>query len=54
MLWNCHEEIKLGNIPMVWFAGRPMPMVHRAIEISYETLNKDEVQGMSHILYLCE
>ncbi|CAG8026549.1 unnamed protein product [Penicillium olsonii] len=31
-LWNRHPWIRAGEIPVCWFPGRPLPMVHRAIK----------------------
>ncbi|KGO77808.1 Peptidase S24/S26A/S26B [Penicillium italicum] len=33
LLWNRQEEVKVGDIPVVWFPGRRLPMVHRAITV---------------------
>ncbi|KAF1996267.1 putative signal peptidase I [Amniculicola lignicola CBS 123094] len=33
LLWNRQQEIQVGDIPVVWFSGRPLPMVHRAVEV---------------------
>ncbi|KAE8132834.1 hypothetical protein BDV38DRAFT_274837 [Aspergillus pseudotamarii] len=41
-LWNRQERIHAGDIPVVWFDGRPLPMVHRAIHVSQQ-----EVSGVS-------
>ena len=30
-LWNRQSWIHVGEIPVCWFSGRPLPMVHRAI-----------------------
>ncbi|GAT26317.1 microsomal signal peptidase 18 kDa subunit [Aspergillus luchuensis] len=32
-LWNRQQRIRAGDIPVVWFDGRPLPMVHRAIQV---------------------
>lgn len=32
LLWNRRPSIKVGDIPVVWFEGRELPMVHRTIE----------------------
>ncbi|KAJ6094993.1 signal peptidase I [Penicillium canescens] len=31
-LWNRQPWIRPGEIPVCWFPGRPLPMVHRAIK----------------------
>lgn len=36
LLWNRVEKIHTGDIPVVWFSGNPLPMVHRAIKVTYE------------------
>lgn len=33
LLWNHQEEVNVGDIPVVWFPGRRLPMVHRAITV---------------------
>ncbi|KAG2022029.1 hypothetical protein GB937_004123 [Aspergillus fischeri] len=38
-LWDRQERIRAGDIPVVWFEGRELPMVHRAIQVSYEVLD---------------
>ncbi len=35
-LWNRDPIITVGDIPVCWFAGRPLPMVHRAIKTHFE------------------
>ncbi|KAF2870619.1 signal peptidase I [Massariosphaeria phaeospora] len=35
LLWNRQRDVQVGDIPVVWFAGRPLPMVHRAIKVYY-------------------
>ncbi|OQD81913.1 hypothetical protein PENANT_c024G09298 [Penicillium antarcticum] len=42
LLWNQQEHIRAGDIPVVWFPGRPLPMVHRAIKVSYQITNQSE------------
>ena len=32
-LWNRRQRIHTGDIPVVWFDARPLPMVHRAIRV---------------------
>ncbi|EIT80580.1 hypothetical protein AFCA_004908 [Aspergillus flavus] len=41
-LWNRQQRIHTGDIPVVWFDGCPLPMVHRAIQVSQQ-----EVGGVS-------
>jgi signal peptidase len=32
-LSNRSNNIRVGDIPVVWFPGRNLPMVHRAIKV---------------------
>ncbi|KAH8173808.1 signal peptidase I [Sarocladium implicatum] len=32
-LWNRPEMIRVGDIPVIWFEGAPLPMTHRAIKV---------------------
>lgn len=45
LLSNRSETIQAGDIPVVWFAGRTLPMVHRAIKV-FNTI-KDDVDSQS-------
>ena len=40
-LWNREETVRVGDIPVVWFPSKPLPMVHRAIKVYHEGLNND-------------
>lgn len=40
-LSNRSSTIHVGDIPVVWFSGRPLPMVHRAIVV-HNTNTDDE------------
>lgn len=31
-LWNRTSSIEVGDIPVVWFEGAPLPMVHRVVQ----------------------
>lgn len=33
VLWNWTPIIHTGEIPVVWFEGSPLPMVHRVIKV---------------------
>jgi signal peptidase len=33
ILSNWQHQIRVGDIPVVWFSGYPLPMVHRAIKV---------------------
>jgi len=35
-LWNRTAEVQVGDIPVVWFNGKPLPMVHRASRVFYD------------------
>ncbi|KAF2142809.1 uncharacterized protein K452DRAFT_297341 [Aplosporella prunicola CBS 121167] len=35
-LWNRTPVISAGDIPVVWFKGRELPMVHRAIRVHWK------------------
>jgi hypothetical protein len=32
-LWNRPSCVEVGEVPVVWFKGNPLPMVHRAIRV---------------------
>jgi signal peptidase len=36
LLWNHGASINVGDIPVVWFEGRELPMVHRVIESHWQ------------------
>lgn len=41
-LWNRQRWIQAGEIPVCWFPGRRLPMVHRAIEvITFDSMRYD-------------
>lgn len=33
LLWNRTSTVEVGDIPVVWFEGSPLPMVHRVISV---------------------
>lgn len=33
LLWNRTSTVEVGDIPVVWFEQRPLPMVHRVIRV---------------------
>ncbi|KIX02316.1 signal peptidase I [Rhinocladiella mackenziei CBS 650.93] len=43
ILWN-RSEISVGDIPVVWFQGYPMPMVHRTIK-TVDEAGMEETEG---------
>lgn len=36
LLSNWAETVEVGDIPVLWFEGYELPMVHRAIVVQYE------------------
>ncbi|EER24856.1 signal peptidase, putative [Coccidioides posadasii C735 delta SOWgp] len=32
-LSNWTQQVEVGDIPVLWFEGNPLPMVHRAVEV---------------------
>lgn len=34
--WQQQPVIEVGDIPVVWFEGNPLPMVHRVIKVVYD------------------
>ncbi|KAF4830536.1 Signal peptidase complex catalytic subunit SEC11 [Colletotrichum tropicale] len=30
------QEVEVGDIPVIWFRGQPLPMVHRAVEVRFD------------------
>ena len=51
---NRSEFIDVGDVPVVWFPGKALPMVHRAIQVHFEeaqpenegTLSTERFEGM--------
>jgi signal peptidase len=41
LLWNREPGIFTGDIPVIWFSGGPLPMVHQAIQV----VNDGSVSG---------
>ncbi|KAI0434847.1 putative signal peptidase complex catalytic subunit SEC11 [Xylaria sp. FL1042] len=37
LLWNWTTSVEPGDIPVVWFRGAPLPMVHRIIQTTQDT-----------------
>lgn len=35
-LSNWDRQVQVGDIPVLWFDGQPLPMVHRAVEVLHE------------------
>ena len=42
LLWNRPSCVQVGEIPVVWFAGNPLPMVHRAVKVFNLDCNHDD------------
>lgn len=42
-VWNRSSCLKVGDVPIVWFAGRPQPMVHRIIAIYNSKCGHDQI-----------
>ncbi|KAF9877274.1 signal peptidase I [Colletotrichum karsti] len=36
ILWNRTEYVQVGDIPVIWFTGNPLPMVHRVSKTAFE------------------
>ena len=34
-IWNRTDAFRVGEIPVCWFAGQPMPMVHRVVQVHH-------------------
>lgn len=43
LLWNRQQIVNMGDIPVVWFPGRSLPMVHRSIAV----YNQSNDHGMT-------
>lgn len=44
LLWNRQQIVDVGEIPVVWFPGRSLPMVHRTIAVYNHS---DDQDGMT-------
>jgi len=44
LLWNHQQKVAVGDIPVVWFPGRSLPMVHRSIAVYNQS---DDQEGMT-------
>jgi signal peptidase len=52
-LWNRTEQVHVGDITVVWFSGRELPMVHRTIEVKHEDRwNVDRIVTKRHVAAL--
>jgi signal peptidase len=43
LLSNWKTHIHIGDIPVVWFEGAVLPMVHRAVESRWQSTGEDLV-----------
>ncbi|KAJ6113366.1 signal peptidase I [Penicillium sp. IBT 18751x] len=50
LLWNHQEKVNVGDIPVVWFPGRRLPMVHRAIRVLNQSDGNQESMSRQLIL----
>lgn len=41
LLSNRKHIIEIGDIPVCWFPGNPLPMVHRAISVTRKESSSD-------------
>ncbi|KAJ0344515.1 hypothetical protein KNSL1_009289 [Colletotrichum chrysophilum] len=37
------QEVEVGDIPVIWFQGQPLPMVHRAVEILFDPVSQRQI-----------
>jgi signal peptidase len=42
-LWNRPSCVEVGEVPVVWFKGNPLPMVHRAIGVHKMDCEADDI-----------
>lgn len=47
-LSNRQQIIHPGDIPVIWIPGKPLPMVHRAITVDYQVVER---QGQLKCVY---
>lgn len=43
-LWNRPPRVQVGDIPVIWFAGEPLPMVHRAVRVFTSALEEEDLR----------
>lgn len=48
-LWNRQQKLDVGDIPVVWFPCRSLPMVHRCIAVYNQAEDQD---GMTRYVTL--
>lgn len=36
LISNHHNDVKVGDLPVIWFASNPFPMVHRVLQVTYQ------------------
>lgn len=44
-LWNRTDTVRVGEIPVCWFAGEPLPMVHRVVQVYHTAEDTDRKPG---------
>ncbi|KEQ68105.1 putative signal peptidase I [Aureobasidium namibiae CBS 147.97] len=44
LLYNRQEDIRVEDVPVVWFSGHPLPMVHRAVQVHWALINHKPTQ----------
>lgn len=45
LLWNRRTGIRIGEIPVVWFANQTLPMVHRVVEVHWLQSTKHQARS---------
>jgi hypothetical protein len=45
LVWNRKAAIDVGDIPVIWFQGRDLPMVHRAVESHWQLEDKTSMHA---------
>lgn len=43
-IWNRNPLVKVGEIPVIWFEGSPLPMTHRAIKVIWSEEEAGEAE----------
>ena len=47
-LSNWQQSVRVGDIPVCWFPGNELPMVHRAVNIFYDkNTDGEDMYGFS-------
>lgn len=53
-LWNRQGPAAVGDIPVVWFDGAPLPMVHRIIQTFEDSSGRYLAAELAFLLYLAD